>query len=57
MRDSRHERSRPIPEVVHDGNRVVKMSGFNERGRRIGVWRTFDRTGRLVKEADFSIRG
>ena len=29
-------------------------SGRFERGRHIGVWRTFDRQGRVVKETDFS---
>jgi antitoxin component YwqK of YwqJK toxin-antitoxin module len=31
----------------------VMRSGRFERGRQVGSWRTFDRTGRLVKETDF----
>lgn len=29
-------------------------AGRFERGRQVGVWRTFDREGRVVKETDFS---
>jgi hypothetical protein len=29
-------------------------SGSFERGRQVGVWRTFDREGNLVKETDFA---
>lgn len=29
-------------------------AGRFERGRQVGVWRTFDRAGRIVKETDFS---
>ena len=32
---------------------VMRTGGF-DRGRQIGVWRTFDRSGRLVKETDYS---
>jgi antitoxin component YwqK of YwqJK toxin-antitoxin module len=32
----------------------VMRSGSFERGRQVGVWRTYDRTGRVVKETDFS---
>jgi hypothetical protein len=32
----------------------VMRAGKFDRGRQVGVWRTFDRTGRLVKETDFS---
>jgi antitoxin component YwqK of YwqJK toxin-antitoxin module len=28
-------------------------SGEFDRGKQVGVWRTFDRSGRLVKETDF----
>jgi len=28
-------------------------TGSFDRGRQVGVWRTFDRTGRLVKETAF----
>ena len=28
----------------------VMRTGSFERGRQVGAWRTFDRTGRLVKE-------
>jgi antitoxin component YwqK of YwqJK toxin-antitoxin module len=34
----------------------VMRAGEFDRGRQVGVWRTFDRTGRLVKETDFSKR-
>lgn len=36
---------------------TLMRSGSFDRGRQIGVWRTFDRTGRLVKETDFSKHG
>jgi len=32
----------------------LMRSGSFERGRQIGVWRTYDRKGKLVKETDFS---
>lgn len=32
----------------------VMRSGEFDRGGQIGMWRTFDRTGRLVKESDMS---
>lgn len=32
----------------------VMRTGAFDRGRQIGIWRTFDRSGRLVKETDFS---
>jgi hypothetical protein len=28
-------------------------TGEFDRGRQVGVWRTFDRAGRLVKETGF----
>jgi antitoxin component YwqK of YwqJK toxin-antitoxin module len=31
----------------------LMRSGRFERGRQVGVWRTHDRTGRVVKETDF----
>jgi hypothetical protein len=37
-----------------DGS-VVRTGEF-DRARQVGIWRTFDRTGRLVKETDFSKR-
>jgi len=30
----------------------VMRTGKFDRGRQVGVWRTFDRAGRLVKETD-----
>jgi antitoxin component YwqK of YwqJK toxin-antitoxin module len=36
-----------------DGS-VMRFGAF-DRGRQVGIWRTFDRTGRLVKETDFGI--
>ena len=35
---------------------TVMRTGQFDRGRQIGTWRTFDRSGRLVKETDFSKR-
>jgi antitoxin component YwqK of YwqJK toxin-antitoxin module len=32
----------------------MMRAGELDRGRQVGVWRTFDRSGRLVKETDFS---
>jgi len=32
----------------------LMRTGWFERGRQTGVWRTFDRSGRLVKETDFA---
>jgi antitoxin component YwqK of YwqJK toxin-antitoxin module len=34
-----------------DGSRM--RSGSFERGRQIGVWRTFDRSGKVLKETEF----
>jgi antitoxin component YwqK of YwqJK toxin-antitoxin module len=34
----------------------VMRSGAFERGKQVGVWRTFDRGGQVVKETDFSGR-
>jgi antitoxin component YwqK of YwqJK toxin-antitoxin module len=32
---------------------TVMRTGQFDRGRQIGVWRTFERSGRVVKETDF----
>ena len=32
----------------------LMRSGRFDRGRQVGVWRTHDRTGRVVKETDFA---
>ncbi len=32
----------------------MMRSGDFEHGRQIGIWRTYDRSGRVVKETDFS---
>jgi antitoxin component YwqK of YwqJK toxin-antitoxin module len=32
----------------------LMRSGRFELGKQVGVWRTFDRNGRVVKETDFS---
>ena len=32
----------------------VMRTGQFERGRQVGVWRTFDRSGQVVKETDFT---
>ena len=34
----------------------LMRSGSFERGRQVGVWRTFDRSGRLVKETTFPVQ-
>lgn len=31
-------------------------SGEFDRGKQVGVWRTFDRSGAVLKETDFSRR-
>ena len=31
----------------------MMRSGTFDRGKQIGIWRTYDRTGRIVKETDF----
>ena len=31
----------------------LMRTGSFERGRQVGVWRTHDRSGRVVKETDF----
>jgi antitoxin component YwqK of YwqJK toxin-antitoxin module len=35
-----------------DGSRM--RAGSFERGKQIGVWRTFGRTGKVVKETEFA---
>lgn len=32
----------------------MMRAGTFDRGRQVGVWHTFDRAGRVVKETDFS---
>ena len=32
----------------------VMRSGEFERGKQVGIWRTFDRAGQVVKETDLS---
>jgi antitoxin component YwqK of YwqJK toxin-antitoxin module len=32
----------------------LMRSGVFEHGRQVGVWRTYDRAGRVVKETNFS---
>jgi antitoxin component YwqK of YwqJK toxin-antitoxin module len=32
----------------------VMRSGSFERGKQVGIWKTFNRAGRVVKETDFS---
>ena len=32
---------------------TLMRTGSFDRGRQVGVWQTFDRSGRLVKETDF----
>jgi antitoxin component YwqK of YwqJK toxin-antitoxin module len=36
----------------NDGS--VMRSGEFDRGKQSGIWRTFDRSGRMVKQTDFS---
>ncbi|MDP9468257.1 MAG: hypothetical protein M3P32_05895 [Chloroflexota bacterium] len=31
----------------------LMRAGEFDRGRQVGIWRTFDRGGRVVKETDF----
>jgi antitoxin component YwqK of YwqJK toxin-antitoxin module len=35
---------------------TIMRSGAFDRGKQVGVWRTFDRAGRVVNETDFSKR-
>ena len=32
----------------------LMRSGAFERGRQVGVWRTYDRAGKVVKESSFA---
>ena len=32
---------------------TVMRTGQFDQGRQVGVWRTYERSGRLVKETDF----
>jgi len=41
-------------EFIRKDCRVMRTGEF-ENGRQVGVWRTFDRAGRLVKETRFPI--
>jgi antitoxin component YwqK of YwqJK toxin-antitoxin module len=34
----------------------VMRTGEFDRGKQIGLWRTFDRSGRMVKQTDFTKR-
>jgi antitoxin component YwqK of YwqJK toxin-antitoxin module len=34
----------------------IMRSGEFDRGKQIGMWRTYDRSGQTVKETDFSNR-
>lgn len=34
----------------------LMRSGSFESGTQIGIWRTYDRTGQVIKETDFSRR-
>jgi antitoxin component YwqK of YwqJK toxin-antitoxin module len=36
---------------------TLMRTGQFDRGRQVGTWRTFDRSGRVVKETDFSKPG
>ena len=33
---------------------TIMRAGAFDRGRQIGVWRTFDRSGKVVKERSYS---
>jgi antitoxin component YwqK of YwqJK toxin-antitoxin module len=35
---------------------TVMRTGLFDRGKQVGTWRTFDRSGRLVKETGFGGR-
>jgi len=34
----------------------LMRSGSFERGRQVGIWRTYDRSGKVAKETDLSKR-
>ena len=35
---------------------TLMRSGSFDRGTQIGIWRTYDRSGKVVKETDFQLR-
>ena len=35
----------------------LMRSGTLDRGKQVGVWRTYDRSGKVVKETDFGEGG
>ena len=41
-------------EFLRKDGSVMRVGEF-DHGRQIGIWRTLDRGGRLVKETDFSM--
>ena len=41
--------SKPAPDIAYYDN-----GGVRYRGKQIGIWRTLDRGGRVVKETRFS---
>ena len=43
-------------EFLRKDGSVMRAGGF-VRGKQVGIWRTFDRAGRVVKETDFANRG
>lgn len=61
-------RTEPVPETAYFANGKVKSAGFHleggdanadrrvRPGRQIGAWRTYDRSGQVVKEMDFTDR-
>ena len=40
-------------EFLRKDGSLMRAGEFN-RGKQVGVWRTYDRSGRVVKETDFS---
>ena len=36
---------------------TLMRTGAFDRGKQVGLWRTFERTGRMVTEKDFTSRG
>ena len=41
------------PWAFYRSDGSLTRTGEFDRGRQIGLWRTFDRSGKLVKESDF----
>jgi antitoxin component YwqK of YwqJK toxin-antitoxin module len=35
---------------------TIMRTGQFDRGKQVGVWRTFERSGSVVKETDFTLR-